>query len=90
MNIHEIKNPNGPEWTAELSQRDQTGSVFDDLDHVQVQSAPADGAKCERCWRYVPDVANDPNYPTVCLRCADALAAIHYPPYTSEGTEPQA
>jgi isoleucyl-tRNA synthetase len=47
-------------------------------------------SKCERCWRYVPDVADDPNYPSVCLRCADALAAIQYPPYTSEGTEPQA
>ncbi len=38
--------------------------------------------KCERCWRYVPDVGDSPDYPTVCLRCADALAAIAYPPYT--------
>ncbi len=44
-------------------------------------------SKCERCWRYVPDVGNARNYPTVCLRCADALAAIHYPPYTATGNE---
>ena len=44
-----------------------------------VQSAP--GAKCERCWRYVPDVAANPDYPTVCLRCAEALTAIQYAPY---------
>ncbi len=39
--------------------------------------------KCERCWRYVPDVADDPRYPTVCLRCAEALEAIHYPAYAA-------
>jgi isoleucyl-tRNA synthetase len=49
-------------------------------------------AKCERCWRYVPDVGDDTRYPTVCLRCADALQAIDYPAYeaTNERTEPQA
>lgn len=46
-----------------------------------VKAAP--GTKCERCWRYVPDVGDSPDYPTVCLRCADALAAIQYPPYTA-------
>jgi len=53
-----------------------------------VKAAP--GTKCERCWRYVPDVGDSPDYPTVCLRCAEALAAIHYPPYTAPpatGTE---
>lgn len=38
--------------------------------------------KCERCWRYVPDVASDTRYPTVCLRCAEALEAIHFDPYS--------
>ncbi len=37
--------------------------------------------KCERCWRYVPEVGDDARYPTVCLRCADALEAINFPPY---------
>ena len=40
--------------------------------------------KCERCWRYVPDVAQDTRYPTVCLRCAEALEAIGFAPYSSE------
>ena len=40
--------------------------------------------KCERCWRYVPDVGSDSNYPTVCLRCAEALTAINFAPYTKE------
>ncbi len=39
--------------------------------------------KCDRCWRYVPDVGSDGRYPTVCLRCAEALDAVAFPPYPS-------
>jgi isoleucyl-tRNA synthetase len=39
--------------------------------------------KCERCWRYVQEVGQDARYPTVCLRCAEALEAIGFPPYES-------
>jgi len=58
-----------------------------------VQAKPAAGSKCERCWRFTEDVSQEANYPTVCLRCADALEAIHFPPYdapSSNSTEPQA
>jgi len=47
---------------------------------VKRSSAP----KCERCWRYVDEVGADPRFPTVCLRCADALDAIGYVPYSAE------
>jgi isoleucyl-tRNA synthetase len=53
-----------------------------------VQAKPAKGAKCERCWRFTEDVGNETKFPTVCLRCADALQAINFPPYNK--TEPQA
>jgi isoleucyl-tRNA synthetase len=58
-----------------------------------VQAKPAAGTKCERCWRFTEDVGNETKYPTVCLRCADALSAINFPPYIaplSNPTEPQA
>ena len=58
-----------------------------------VHAKPAAGSKCERCWRFTEDVGNDARYPTVCLRCADALEAINFPPYDappSNPTEPQA
>jgi isoleucyl-tRNA synthetase len=42
--------------------------------------------KCERCWRYVQEVGQDGRFPTVCLRCADALEAIGFPP-ASTGEE---
>jgi isoleucyl-tRNA synthetase len=45
--------------------------------HVARSTQP----KCERCWRYVQEVGQDRRFPTVCLRCADALEAIGFPPY---------
>jgi isoleucyl-tRNA synthetase len=50
--------------------------------HVERSQQP----KCDRCWRYIPDVGKNENYPTVCLRCAEALDAIDFPPYTAEVT----
>ncbi|HTH54390.1 MAG TPA: class I tRNA ligase family protein, partial [Edaphobacter sp.] len=50
---------------------------------VAAITVPASGTKCERCWRYTNDVGNEAKYPTVCLRCADALDAIGYPPYAA-------
>ncbi|MEO6817985.1 MAG: isoleucine--tRNA ligase, partial [Edaphobacter sp.] len=51
----------------------------------------ASGTKCERCWRYTTDVGNQEKYPTVCLRCAEALEAIGFAPYTvQQPTESQA
>jgi isoleucyl-tRNA synthetase len=41
----------------------------------------SDKPKCERCWRYVQEVGHNRRFPTVCLRCADALEAIGFPPY---------
>jgi isoleucyl-tRNA synthetase len=43
----------------------------------------ATGTKCDRCWRHVPDVGQQQKYPTVCLRCAEALDAIDFPPYAT-------
>ena len=39
--------------------------------------------KCNRCWRHVPDVGHNARYPTVCLRCAEALDAIDFPAYAA-------
>ena len=38
----------------------------------------AGGVKCDRCWRYVPSVSNEPEWAGLCERCHDALAeTIH-------------
>ena len=51
-----------------------------DATAVLVRATVANGEKCGRCWRVVPDVASDPRWPSVCARCATALEAIHFAP----------
>jgi len=44
-------------------------------DGVAVSVTRAEGTKCERCWRVVPDVSRDAGSEGLCSRCVDALAA---------------
>jgi isoleucyl-tRNA synthetase len=50
----------------------------DRIGALQVEVARAGGAKCQRCWRYVPqsDIATDPELEGLCSRCVDALAGL--------------
>jgi isoleucyl-tRNA synthetase len=41
---------------------------------VEVNVDRATGTKCERCWRYVPEVSREPDRTGLCARCVDALA----------------
>jgi isoleucyl-tRNA synthetase len=45
-------------------------------DSLMVEIRRADGEKCERCWNYSTRVGEFEKYPTVCERCAGALAEI--------------
>jgi isoleucyl-tRNA synthetase len=40
---------------------------------VDVMVARADGQKCDRCWRIVPDVSTEPGTEGLCSRCIGAL-----------------
>lgn len=41
---------------------------------LSVRVERAQGTKCERCWKYTLDVGVNPQLPTVCAACADAIA----------------
>ncbi|MBE3596264.1 MAG: isoleucine--tRNA ligase [Hydrogenibacillus sp.] len=41
---------------------------------VRVEVAP--GKKCERCWMVLEDVGTAPEHPTLCVRCAETVAAL--------------
>ncbi len=41
---------------------------------VRVLVEKADGTKCVRCWRYVPEISQDPDRTGLCPRCVEALA----------------
>jgi isoleucyl-tRNA synthetase len=42
----------------------------------QVEVLPADGSKCERCWNYSVEVGKDPDYSTLCERCAPVVREL--------------
>ena len=43
------------------------------VEGLSVSVAPADGAKCERCWSYSTEVGTDADHPTLCPRCAKII-----------------
>ena len=43
--------------------------------NCRIVVAKATGAKCDRCWKYDPEVGKDSAHPTVCPRCAGVLHA---------------
>jgi isoleucyl-tRNA synthetase len=52
-----------------------------DTPNVAVEPFRAQGQKCARSWRILPEVGSDPRYPDLSLRDADAVAAWddHHP-----------
>ena len=36
----------------------------------QVRAAPAEGRKCQRCWRFRTDVGANVSHPDLCEECA--------------------
>jgi len=36
----------------------------------------ADGQKCERCWHWETDVGSNPEHPTICARCVEAVKSF--------------
>ncbi len=44
-----------------------------DGDDLAVEFGKADGNKCARCWKILPEVGTDPDYPDLTLRDADAV-----------------
>ncbi len=40
---------------------------------LRVVVEPAEGEKCERCWNYSTTVGQNPDHPTLCAKCCEAL-----------------
>lgn len=51
----------------------ETAFVLPDIPGIGVFVTPAVGEKCGRCWRILPEVGQDTNYPELCNRCKDAV-----------------
>jgi isoleucyl-tRNA synthetase len=46
-----------------------------EVPRVRVEPRKAEGRKCARSWRILPEVGQDPRYPDLSLRDAEAVAA---------------
>ena len=42
----------------------------------RVEVEPAQGAKCERCWKILPSVGKDGAHPALCARCAKVVKGL--------------
>jgi isoleucyl-tRNA synthetase len=58
---------------SEVELRASNGSSEPRSD-TQVEIGRATGVKCDRCWRYVPSVSQDPEWAGLCDRCQHAMA----------------
>ena len=66
--------PPAPDPFAELAQSD----IFK-LKDVPMCGAVvklAEGHKCERCWKVLPEVGQNKSYPDLCWRCTDAVTHL--------------
>ncbi|MGE0716180.1 MAG: isoleucine--tRNA ligase [Alphaproteobacteria bacterium] len=50
--------------------------ALDDVAGVAVVPRAAQGGKCQRCWRVLPEVGTVAGADDLCRRCADAVAAL--------------
>ena len=48
---------------------------IDEIQNVSVVQGSADGEKCERCWKILPEVGKKGK--PICSRCEDAVAELH-------------
>ncbi|MEE4254321.1 MAG: isoleucine--tRNA ligase [Desulfuromusa sp.] len=59
---------------VELSKDLSAAVEAENIPGLKLQVLPADGEKCDRCWNYATSVGENSEHPTICTRCADALA----------------
>jgi isoleucyl-tRNA synthetase len=58
---------------AELGRDTEGLFTLADVAGVWTRFATAEGAKCERCWKVLPEVGRHAAHPTLCHRCVDAV-----------------
>ncbi|HKL81945.1 MAG TPA: isoleucine--tRNA ligase, partial [Desulfobacter sp.] len=54
------------------------GDIFQgkEIEGLAIKVSKASGEKCDRCWRFDENLGTDPDHPTTCPRCTQALKTI--------------
>ena len=50
--------------------------ALEDVPGAWVSFAKAEGGKCVRCWRVLPEVGSEADHPELCGRCAEAVRLL--------------
>ncbi|MGA8532908.1 MAG: isoleucine--tRNA ligase [Candidatus Tumulicola sp.] len=58
-----------------VSQLELVRAASDDGDVVALELTPADGEKCERCWKF-RELGSDPAHPAICADCAAVVNGL--------------
>ena len=58
-----------------------------ELSDCEFSVHPASGAKCARCWNFMPEVSNYGIWENVCTRCQSALKEMGIAPPQPEAAE---
>ena len=61
------------EVLRELLNVSQLSVLLNDEPQQLISVMSADGQKCERCWHWETDVGSNPEHPTLCGRCVEAV-----------------
>jgi isoleucyl-tRNA synthetase len=60
---------------TELADPPDGAFVLSDVPGVGVVFRPAEGEKCQRCWKVLPEVGSH-GHDGLCARCADAVEQL--------------
>jgi len=53
--------------------KEQAPAEAQSFENVAIVVAPAEGETCDRCWVVTPEVGQDSDHPSLCLRCASVV-----------------
>jgi isoleucyl-tRNA synthetase len=73
LDLAEIANTSSATLAETSSVGPADGFTLPDVPGIAVQIGLAEGEKCQRCWRVLPEVGSIPAHPDLCHRCADAV-----------------
>jgi len=65
--------------TVQVAMPPADAFTLPDVPGIGVRVRRAEGEKCQRCWRILPEVGADPSHADLCRRCADAVAVLGVP-----------
>jgi len=66
--------PSSPQPGPQRGSRAGVEALKSSADGLDVEVSKAGGTKCDRCWRFVPEVSQEPDRTGLCSRCVAALA----------------